>query len=118
MNAMNYRGYVACIEYDAEDHILVGHLAGIRDTVGFHGTSVDELETAFHEAVDHYLEICKKIGQKPQKQYSGNIILNISPEVHAAVATAAEISDKSINQWVADVLTETVKNSSRTMPAI
>jgi predicted HicB family RNase H-like nuclease len=52
-NTMIYNGYVARVEYDNEDRIFVGHLAGIRDIVGFHGSSVDELETAFHEAVDH-----------------------------------------------------------------
>jgi predicted HicB family RNase H-like nuclease len=31
-------------------------------------------------------------------------MLRVAPEVHAAVATAAEVSGKSINQWAADVL--------------
>jgi predicted HicB family RNase H-like nuclease len=83
--------------------------------VGFHGTSVDELESAFHEAVNHYLAICEKIGQKPQKPYSGDIMLSISPEVHAAIANAAEMSNKSLNKWVADVLTQAVPVSSRTI---
>ncbi len=89
-------GKAANIEYDAEVRIFVGHLAYIRDTVGFHGTSVDELESAFHEAVDHYLAVCEKLGQKPQKPYSGNIILNISQEVHVAIAKAADMN--SLNQ--------------------
>ncbi|MDM8562875.1 hypothetical protein QUF54_05925 [Candidatus Marithioploca araucensis] len=53
MNTMTYRGYIARVEYDNEDRIFVSHLAGIRDIVGFHGTSVNELESAFQEAVDH-----------------------------------------------------------------
>jgi predicted HicB family RNase H-like nuclease len=65
MNTMTYQGYVSRIEYDAEDRILVGHMAGIPDIVGFHGTNVDELESAFQEAVEHYLEVCEKTGQKP-----------------------------------------------------
>lgn len=55
MNAMKYKGYAARVEFDADDRIFVGHLAGIRDIVGFHGSSVEELENAFHEAVDDYL---------------------------------------------------------------
>ncbi len=55
MNAMSYKGYLARIEYSTEDRLFVGHLAGIRDIIGFHGTTVDELEEAFHEAVDDYL---------------------------------------------------------------
>jgi predicted HicB family RNase H-like nuclease len=104
MNAMNYRDYTAKIEYDADDRIFVGHIMGIQDIVGFHGTTVEELESAFHEAVDHYLEVCGKIGQKPQKPYSGKLTLRIPPEIHRAVATAAEVHNKSINQWAADAL--------------
>jgi predicted HicB family RNase H-like nuclease len=55
MNVMNYKGYCARIAYSDEDACLVGHIAGIRDVVGFHGDSVEELKTAFHEAVDDYL---------------------------------------------------------------
>jgi predicted HicB family RNase H-like nuclease len=71
MNEMTYQNYSAKIEYDPVDKIFVGHIVGIRDIVGFHGTTVDELEAAFHEAVDHYLEVCVKIGQEPQRPYSG-----------------------------------------------
>lgn len=104
MNIMTFRNYMAMIEYDAEDKIFVGHIVGIRDIVGFHGSSVDELESAFHDAVNHYLEVCDKIGQMPQKSYSGKLTLRISPETHMAVASAAEIRRKSINQWASDVL--------------
>ena len=106
MNAMTFRNYTATVEYDADDKIFVGHIIGIRDIVGFHGTSVQELESAFHEAVDHYLEVCEKIGQVPQKSYSGKLTLRVSPEIHLAVATAAETRNKSINQWATDVLTK------------
>lgn len=104
MNEMSYLNYSAKIEYDPIDKIFVGHILGIRDIVGFHGSTVEELEMAFQEAVDHYLEICEKIGQPPQRSYSGKLTLRIPPEIHMAVATAAEINNKSINQWVADVL--------------
>jgi predicted HicB family RNase H-like nuclease len=59
------------IEIDAADRIFVGHIAGIHDIIGFHGESVAELEAAFHDAVDDYLESCAKIGKPPKKPYSG-----------------------------------------------
>ena len=59
MNTMKYRDYSARIEFDDEDRIFVGHLAGIQDIVGFHGSTVDELESAFHEAVDNY--VCQQL---------------------------------------------------------
>ncbi|WP_422136887.1 type II toxin-antitoxin system HicB family antitoxin [Endozoicomonas sp. ALD040] len=104
MNIMKYRGYIARVEYDDEDRIFVGHLAGIKDIVGFHGSSVDELETAFHDAVNDYIAISEKTGRPVQRPYSGNLMLRISPEVHAAAATAAEAKGKSLNQWASEVL--------------
>jgi len=92
MKGMNYNGYFAKVEFDTENHIFVGRIIGIRDAVGFHGKSVTELETAFHEAVDNYLAACKELGQKPNKSYSGNLMLRVPVEIHAAVASAAEAS--------------------------
>lgn len=55
---MTYKGYVARIEYSDEDGCFIGHIAGIRDVIGFHGESVPKLRMAFEEAVDDYLETC------------------------------------------------------------
>ena len=104
MNTMTHRGYAARIEYSDEDECFVGHIAGIQDIIGFHASTVEELRHAFRESVDDYLETCEKIGRKPQKSYSGNLMLRVPPEVHAAIATAAEVSGKSINQWAAEAL--------------
>ena len=108
MNTMTYRGYAARIEYSDEDQCFVGHIAGIHDIVGFHGESVAELRTAFEEAVDDYLEACEKLSRAPQKPYSGKLMLRVPPEVHAAVAVAAEISGKSINQWATEAFARAV----------
>ncbi|WP_312381172.1 type II toxin-antitoxin system HicB family antitoxin [Pseudomonas oryzihabitans] len=104
MNAMNFKGYAARIEYSDEDQLFVGHIAGIRDVVGFHGESVHELRDAFQEAVDDYLDTCAKVGRAPQKPFSGKLSLRLEPELHASVAVKAELAKKSINQWVADLL--------------
>ncbi|PID33612.1 MAG: toxin-antitoxin system HicB family antitoxin [Thiotrichales bacterium] len=104
MNIMKYKGYVARIEYDNEDRIFVGHLSGIKDIVGFHGATVDELENAFHESVNNYIAISEKTGRLAQKPYSGKILLRVPPEIHAAVATVAQAKGKSINQWATETL--------------
>ena len=105
---MKHKGYSARIEYSDEDACFVGHIAGIHDIVGFHGDAVRELRTAFEEAVDDYLDTCKKAGRQPQKPYSGKLMLRIPPKVNAAVAQAAEVSGKSIDQWAADMLDQAV----------
>ena len=106
MKAMTYKGYAARIEFDAEDRIFVGHVAGIRDTVGFHGASVDELERAFHEAVDDYLVACEKLGQRPERPASGKLMLRVPPSVHASALRSAELEGVSLNQWATRVLRE------------
>ncbi len=106
MNAMFYKGYSARIEFDDEDRIFVGHLAGIRDIVGFHGSSVDELEAAFHEAVDDYVAHCEKLGLPPHKPFSGRMLLRVPPEVHARASAAAQVAGISLNQWVTQKLAQ------------
>ena len=113
MNTMTHRGYAARIDYSDEDGCFVGHIAGINDVVGFHGESVEELRDAFVESVDDYLETCEKLNRSPQKPYSGNLMLRIPPRVHAAIATAAEVSGKSINQWASDTLAEVLDTDAR-----
>lgn len=107
MNTMNYNGYAAKIEYSDEDDCFVGHIAGINDIVGFHGDSVSELHVAFEEAVDDYLQTCEKLGKKPQKPYSGRVLLRIPPEIHARVAMIAEAQGTSLNSWVTELLLKT-----------
>jgi predicted HicB family RNase H-like nuclease len=108
MNTMIYKGYAARIEYSDEDGCFIGHIAGIKDIVGFHGESVAELRAAFEEAVDDYLETCARVGRQPQKPYSGNLMLRIPPDIHAAIAVAAKVSGKSINQWATETFSEAV----------
>ncbi|SIT87076.1 type II toxin-antitoxin system HicB family antitoxin [Pontibaca methylaminivorans] len=108
-NVMTYKGYSARIEYDDEDSILFGQIAGIRDGVGFHADTVGGLRAAFHEAVDDYLETCTKVGKEPQKPYSGKVMFRVSPELHRKAALAAELAGKSLNQWAEEALARAVK---------
>ncbi len=106
MNTMLYKGYNARIEFDEVDRIFVGHLAGIRDIVGFHGSSVDELEAAFHEAVNDYLAHCAKLGLPVNKPFSGRLLLRVPPEVHAQASAAAQMAGLSLNQWATRALAQ------------
>lgn len=101
---MSYKGYSARVEYDDEDGIFTGRIAGIRDGVGFHADSVAELREAFHEAVEDYLETCARIGKEPQKAFSGQMMFRVNPELHRRAAVAAELAGKSLNQWAEEVL--------------
>lgn len=108
MNLMTYKNYSARIEYSDEDACFIGHVAGIRDVVGFHGESVAGLRAAFEEAVDDYLATCEKLNRSPQRPYSGKVMLRIDPGIHAKVAMLAEAQGKSINAWAQEALQRAV----------
>ena len=101
---MSYKGYSARVEYDDEDGIFVGRIAGIRDGVGFHADSVAELREAFHDAVEDYIETCASIDKEPQKAFSGQMMFRVNPELHRRAAVAAELAGKSLNQWAEEIL--------------
>jgi predicted HicB family RNase H-like nuclease len=109
MNTMTYKGYAARIEYSEEDACFVGHLVGIRSIVGFDGKSVTELRKRFREAVDHYLDASEKLGQAPEKPFSGRVMLRVSPNLHARASAAAEVKGVSLNQWASQVLERAVE---------
>lgn len=103
-NTMTYKGYSARIDYDDDDGVFTGRIAGIRDRVGFHAETVEGLRTAFREAVEDYIETCASLGKEPQKAFSGQVMFRVSPEVHRKAVIAAELAGKSLNQWAEDVL--------------
>jgi predicted HicB family RNase H-like nuclease len=106
MNTMAYRGYHARIDFDDEDGVFIGRLAGINDVVAFHAESVPELRAAFHEAVDDYLLTCIKVGKPPEKPFSGQLMVRVDPEVHARVALVAELEGMSLAKWTEAALRE------------
>lgn len=99
MGSLSYKGYYATVEFDADDAILTGRIAGINDVVGFHAEDAAGLVAAFHEAVDDYLATCDTVGKSPEKAYSGRVMVRIDPRVHARSALAAQLSGISLNQF-------------------
>lgn len=104
MSKMTYKGYAARVDFDEEDELFVGHVAGINDVVGFHADTVRGLRAAFRKAVEDYLATCKKVGKPPEKAYRGQLMLRIRPETHARAALAAQLAGKSLNQWAEEAL--------------
>jgi predicted HicB family RNase H-like nuclease len=104
MSFMKHRGYTARIDYDSANNIFVGMVVGMKDTLSFHGASVDELRADFEFAVDHYLASCAAEGVKPERQASGRLLIRIPQDTHAAAAVAAAAASISLNEWIARAL--------------
>jgi predicted HicB family RNase H-like nuclease len=101
---MNYKGYEAIVKFDEDAHIFHGDVINTRDVITFQGSSVAELEQAFKDSVDDYLEFCASRGEQPEKPYSGKFIVRLKPATHRDIALQARREGKSINRYVADVL--------------
>ena len=83
---MMYKGYEGIAEFDEDAHIFSGEVLGLKDVITFQGESVSELEQAFHDSVDDYLEWCSEDGVDPEKPYSGKMLLRFDPNLHSRVA--------------------------------
>ena len=101
---LSYKGYTGRAEYDDESGILHGEVLDLRDVVTFQAKSVDELEAAFRDSIDDYLEFCKERGEEPDKPFSGRLMLRLPPELHRRVYVRAQHEGKSLNQWISDRL--------------
>ena len=97
---MEYNGYHAKVEFDQEDHIFIGHVLGINDSLNFHGESVKELTQSLHECIDNYLDYCQKIGKDPEREFKGSFNVRIKPEQHKKIALYAANEGITINQFV------------------
>lgn len=103
---LRYKGYVGRAEFDDEAGLFHGEVIGLRDVVTFQGRSVDELEAAFRESVDDYLEFCAQRGEEPDQAFSGRLMLRLPPELHRKAYLGAKREGKSLNQWIGDKLRE------------
>lgn len=110
-NVLEYKGYYSVVTYDAEDQVLHGKIEMITDLVTFEADRADEVENAFHEAVDDYLEMCEALSKEPQKPYKGQFNVRISPELHRRATIEALKADISLNQFVSIAIERLVDNS-------
>ena len=101
---MKYKGYEAVIEYDEIDRLFFGRVINTKDIISFDGTTVDELQQSFEAVIDEYLEDCKKEGKEPDKAFSGQFNLRISPKLHRKISIEAKKRNISLNSFVEQAL--------------
>lgn len=101
---LQYKGYVGHVEFDDEASIFHGEVLDLRDVVTFQGRSVEEIEQAFCDSIDDYLDFCAERGQKPDKPFSGRLMLRLPPDLHRKIYVRAKQEGKSLNQWIAESL--------------
>lgn len=97
---IKYKGYLGQVEYDSEAKLFHGEVIGLKDVITFQGTNAEEIEKAFKDSINDYLRWCKERGEEPEKTYSGNIRLRMSPDTHARLALEAARQKISLNDLI------------------
>lgn len=105
-NQMEYKGYYGSIEASTEDNCLYGKLLFIRPLVSYEGQTVAELEAAFHEAVDDYLQTCHTLGSKPETPCKGSFNVRVGHDLHMAATLAASRKNVTLNDLTRQALSE------------
>lgn len=101
---MKYKGYFGDVMYDDEAKLFHGEVIGLKDVITFQGTNVSEIEQAFKDSVDDYLQWCDERDEEPEKTFSGNLHLRINPKLHAKLAQEAARHSTSLNSFIIEKL--------------
>lgn len=106
---MKYKGYQGTVTYDDEAKIFHGEIVGLKDVITFQGTTVDELDQAFKDSIDDYIEFCKKKGRDPEKPFSGNLMLRLPPKIHEEATIEARYRGISLNSFLTEIISKEVQ---------
>ncbi|MDK1024328.1 MAG: type II toxin-antitoxin system HicB family antitoxin [Gammaproteobacteria bacterium] len=110
MNILEVDGYKAKIEYDPELEQFRGEILGLNGSADFYGSSLSGLKKEFKNSLKVFLEVCKEKEMSPTKEFSGKFNLRIPSKLHSEIAACANGENKSINQWVTEVLKQSVSH--------
>ncbi|WP_209328776.1 type II toxin-antitoxin system HicB family antitoxin [Lunatimonas salinarum] len=104
MKYLEYKGYTGSIEYSPEDSLLYGRVLGIRGLISYEGETGKLLEEGFREAIDAYLDDCKKEGKRPEMPFKGSFNVRIPATLHQSAAILAMEAKTSLNNFVAEAI--------------
>ena len=109
-NIMKYKGYWAEINYSDEDRCFYGKIEELaNELILIEGDTVEELRKDFENAVDDYIDDCKKHNKEPKKQYKGNFNVRIEPNLHKEAIILAKSLAISLNQFVASAIKDKIE---------
>jgi predicted HicB family RNase H-like nuclease len=109
---IRYKNYYASVHFSAVDDVFYGKIVGINDLVSFEGSSVQELKTAFEEAVEDYLDTCNQIGKSPEKTYKGTFNVRVPSELHKEASLFAAVHNITLNEFVKVAISFTLQRKN------
>lgn len=109
MSLLQYKGYYGSVGVSIEAGCLFGKLEFIEPLVNYEGQSVSQLEQAFREAVDSYLETCEQLGYEVIKPCKGSFNVRIGSELHRHALIMAKKKGVNLNEFVKQSIEQSVK---------
>ena len=110
-DTLTYKQFIGSVHFSDRDKAFFGKIEGINDLVTFEGRSVEELTTAFDEAVEDYLELCREAGKEPLKSVKGSFNVRIPTELHRQALSRAAREGISLNRLVKKAIEREVAGS-------
>ena len=101
---LKYKEFFATVHFNSNDKVFYGKIEGISDLISFEGDTVQSLKSAFEEACEDYLQICKDLKKLPIKSYKGSFNVRIPSELHRKLSDKAIISGQPINRIVQNAI--------------
>jgi len=104
-NYMCYKGYWARVLFSPKDNCFCGYLEGLKNaSISFEGTTVKQLKKDFKDAIDDYLDMCKKQNIEPEKQCKGSLNVRLGVKLHTEAKIKAEEKNISINELIKEAV--------------
>jgi len=103
---LEYKGYTGHVEFDSEAGLFHGEALDTRDVITFQGTSVEDLQQAFRDSVDDYLDFCEERNEEPDKPFSGRLMVRLSSDLHRELYVEAKRGGKSLNKLISERLAQ------------
>ena len=112
-NVLRYKNFIATVKYSEEDEAFIGRIEGINSVVSFEGQSVEELKSAFREAVESYLDFCHRKGiTEIQKSYTGIFNVRVNSDLHRRAAITAKLRGNTLNAFVREAIERNLEHKS------
>ena len=99
-DVLRYKEFIGSVHFSAEDECFFGKIEGIDDLVTFEGRDVSELKRSFREAVEDYVDLCRRVNKPLFKSYGGTFNIRMPAELHQKAARRSALLGISLNQLV------------------
>lgn len=106
---LNYKGYIATVEFDDSAELFHGEVINTRDVITFQSDDAKALKQELINSVDFYLQHCETTGKHPDKPFSGEFTFRTTPDKHRLYSAAAKVSGSSLTKWADAQLSKAAK---------